>query len=255
VSINAFEVFARHRQDERCRARRDQQTVVRRFGAVVGDYPAAHAVDTVDRLAQMQRDVVFLIPLERVQHDVAERLLARQHRREQDAVVVRVRLRAEYRDVVVARRNRQQFFDRADAGHAVADHDETRFVHDGGLLFLAACDCNRHSRAPGDRQTDGDEPAAEQRGRARAGGEQGGECAQDRACEHKQLRAGLTDERKPGCDLEKQEGGKQRKRAAVGPEAAVHDSSVVGSHPEGSGCDERRTSLPDLMNGWRRFAA
>ena len=43
------------------------------------------------------------VPLEVVQHDLVERLLAGQHRRQQDAVVVRMRLGAEHRDVVAVR--------------------------------------------------------------------------------------------------------------------------------------------------------
>ena len=63
-----------------------------------------------------------------VQHDLVERLLAREHRRQQDAVVVRMRLGAEHRDVVGVRRELQELLERAHAGHAVADDDEPRLA-------------------------------------------------------------------------------------------------------------------------------
>ena len=49
--------------------------------------------------------------------------------REQDAVVVRVRLGAEHGDVVQVGRDLQQLFERAHAGHAVADHHQFHLLH------------------------------------------------------------------------------------------------------------------------------
>jgi hypothetical protein len=48
----------------------------------------------------VQRDAVVAVPVEIVEHDVLQRHLAGQNRRQQDAVVVAVRLGAEHRDVV-----------------------------------------------------------------------------------------------------------------------------------------------------------
>jgi hypothetical protein len=45
-----------------------------------------------------------------------------------------MRLGAENRDLVLVRREREQFFDRADTGHAVADYDESGRIHRGLLL-------------------------------------------------------------------------------------------------------------------------
>jgi hypothetical protein len=90
---------------------------------------AADAVDLRHRLAQVQRDAVARIPGQRVEDDLVERLLAGQHRRQQDAVVVGVRLGAEDGDVVEVRRDAQQLLQRAHAGHAVADHHELQLVH------------------------------------------------------------------------------------------------------------------------------
>jgi hypothetical protein len=64
------------------------------------------------------------IPVQSVQHDVVERLLAGQHRREQDPVVVRMRLRAEHGHVTVVGRKSEELFERAHAGHAIADDDQ-----------------------------------------------------------------------------------------------------------------------------------
>jgi hypothetical protein len=77
----------------------------------------------------MQRDAVFVVPPAVVENDVVERHLARQHRREQDAVVVGVRLGAEHGDVVHVGRELEQLFQRAHAGHAVADQYQFQFFH------------------------------------------------------------------------------------------------------------------------------
>jgi hypothetical protein len=52
------------------------------------------------RLARVQRDAVLLVPGPGVEDDLVHRLLAREHGRQQDAVVVGMRLGAEHRDVV-----------------------------------------------------------------------------------------------------------------------------------------------------------
>ena len=129
VGDDAVEVLARQRRDERVRAGRDQEPVVRRLGAVVGDGDPAAAMDVDHLLAEVQRDAVLGVPLDRVEDDVGERLLAGQHRREQDAVVVRVRLGAEHGDVVQVGSDLQQLLERAHAGHAVADHHEIHLLH------------------------------------------------------------------------------------------------------------------------------
>jgi hypothetical protein len=72
--------------------------------------------------------MVVLVPGPVVEHDI-ERLLAGQHGRQQNAVVVGMRLGAEDRDVVQIGGNGQQLFQRAHACHAVANHDQFGFFH------------------------------------------------------------------------------------------------------------------------------
>ncbi len=111
VGDDALEVLARHRQDERVRPGGQQQPVVGRLDAARAAHDAAAAVHLGDRLAQVQPDAVVGVPVERVEHDLVERLLAGEHRREQDAVVVRVRLGAEHRDVVQVGSDLQQLLE------------------------------------------------------------------------------------------------------------------------------------------------
>jgi hypothetical protein len=88
------------------------------------------AVDPGDGAAQVQGDAVVGVPLQVVEDDVLDRHLAGQHRGEQDAVVVGVGLGAKHRDVVHLRCDLPQLFQRADARHPVADHDQFEFAHD-----------------------------------------------------------------------------------------------------------------------------
>ena len=129
VADHTVQVLAGHRQDEGVGAGGDQQPVVVGFGAVGRDHLALDAIDLRDRLAQVQRDAVLLVPGERVQDDLVQRLLAGEHRAEQDAVVVRMRLGAEHGDVVQIGRDLQQLFQGADAGHAVAHHHQLHLFH------------------------------------------------------------------------------------------------------------------------------
>ena len=124
IAQHALQVLAGHRQDEGIGAGREQQPVVAGRRPVGGDDQAPHPVDLRDGLVEMQRDAVLGIPLHLVQHDLFDRLLARQHRRQQDAVVVGVRLGTEDRDVVEVGGDLEQFLDRPHAGHAVADQHE-----------------------------------------------------------------------------------------------------------------------------------
>ena len=85
---DAGEIAAGHRQHDRLRAGREQQPVVRSLDAAARAHDAAHAVDRDDRIAGVQRDAFLAVPLERIEDDVVDALLAREHRRQQDAVVV-----------------------------------------------------------------------------------------------------------------------------------------------------------------------
>jgi len=80
VSDDAGKIDARDRQDERVRSRRQQHTVVGRTRSIRRMNHPLRAVDLRDRLADMQRDAVLVIPFPRIEHDLLDRLLARQHR-------------------------------------------------------------------------------------------------------------------------------------------------------------------------------
>src|SRR5713101_9299398 len=100
VSDYTRQVLSRYRQNERVGAGGKEQAVVA-FPEIVGSHrPARSAVDLHHSFAQMKPDTVFAIPVLVVEHDVLQRHLARQYRGQENAVVIRVRLGAEYRDVV-----------------------------------------------------------------------------------------------------------------------------------------------------------
>ena len=110
-------------------SRRSYSVLMRFAGGVCGVHHAAHAVHLGDLPAGVQGDVVVGVPVPGVEHDLVQRLLAGQHRRQQDAVVVGVGLGAEDRDVVQVGGDLQQLFERAHAGHAVADHHQFHLLH------------------------------------------------------------------------------------------------------------------------------
>ena len=131
VADDAGQIVAGNRQHEGGRAGGDEQAVVMLLAAVVGNHLAIDAIDLHHLLAGVQGDLVFLVPLEFVEHDLGYGHFAGQHRRKQDAVVVGMRFGTEDRDVVVIRLDLQEFFNGTDTGHAVADQDETGFAHYG----------------------------------------------------------------------------------------------------------------------------
>ena len=127
IGDDAFERLARHRQHDRVRPRRDQQPVIGHALAGRGDDLAGAPVDHRNRLALAQLHIVVAVPVFRVEDDLLDRLLARQHRRQQDAVVIDVRLGPEHRDLIKVRGAFDQMLQRANARHAVADDDESLF--------------------------------------------------------------------------------------------------------------------------------
>ncbi len=126
---HARQVMPRHGQDEGVGAGGDEQPVVVRGRAVVGDDAPPDTVNVGNRLAGLQPDAALGIPRPVVEHDFRQRLLAGQHRRQQDAVVVAVRLGAEHGDVVKLGRDRQQLLDGAHARHAVTDQYQSLSFH------------------------------------------------------------------------------------------------------------------------------
>jgi hypothetical protein len=84
VGDHALQILAGNRQDEGVGAGGQQQAVVCRAqglaGGAFGVHHPAHAVHIGHRPAGVQRDAVVLIPGPVVEHDLVQRLLARQHR-------------------------------------------------------------------------------------------------------------------------------------------------------------------------------
>ena len=109
----------------------DQQFVIGHAPARGGHMDVFRgAIDLVDVFAGIQFYVVLLIPVERVEIDVVDRLRAVQHVREQNTVVIAVGLVAEHGNFEHVRAaTGQHFLDRAGAGHAVADHHQTLLLH------------------------------------------------------------------------------------------------------------------------------
>ena len=129
VSNHALQIPARQRRDERIRARGQQEPVVLCLDAIGRGHQAALAIHVNHLLPCVQGDPMIAVPGQRIQHNLVQRLLARQHRRQQNAVVVRMWLGTEHRDFIQIRCKLQQLFKRADAGHAVADHHQLHLLH------------------------------------------------------------------------------------------------------------------------------
>ena len=129
-------VEAFDRRPERRTAGREKQRVVRHDAAVISSDGLQFRVDVGDADAEAQLDVVAQIPFERIQRDLVGRAFAGEDRRQQDPVVVDVRLVAEDRDVealVVL----QNLFDACNTGHAVAD--DYQFLHRDRSTRTAHC--------------------------------------------------------------------------------------------------------------------
>ena len=108
VGEHARQILAGHRNDERHRAGGDDQLVVGLRHAVVGGDGLGLAVDGDDLVALVERDAVLDVPAVAVDDDFLERLLARQNRRQHDAVVVHARFGVEDGDLVAVGRGFQQ---------------------------------------------------------------------------------------------------------------------------------------------------
>ena len=124
VGEDARKVVPRHRQDERHRARGDDQLVVRRHDAAVGRDRLGDAVDRGDLVPLVERDAVLDVPAVAVNDDLLVVLFTRQHRRQHDAIVVDARLGVENGDLVAAGRLVEKVLQHAPWRHAVADDDE-----------------------------------------------------------------------------------------------------------------------------------
>ncbi len=127
---DTLQVMPRHRDDERVGTGREDERVIALDPARARGDGLDLAIDRDDGVARHQLDRIVGIPDEIVDHDVVERLVAGEQRREHDAVVVHVRLGAEDRDAIAGRIAHEDFLDGAAARHTVADDDEMRFGHE-----------------------------------------------------------------------------------------------------------------------------
>ena len=136
---DAGQAEARNWRRQRPRARSEQQAIIRKRATARRRDGLRAAIDARNRVAGIKPDAVVVVPVLRIDDDVVEALVARQHAGEHDAVVVHMRLGAEHGDAIAVRLvTGQQFLDRAHAGHAVADDDE---------MFSRVCD-HVHGRPP-----------------------------------------------------------------------------------------------------------
>ena len=118
------------RNDERQRARRDQELIVLRRYSVGRHHTLGGSIDVHDLAAAMQGDGIGLIPGGIMDQDVVVGLFPGQHGREHDAIVVDARLGAENGDVVSPRSALEELLQHTAGGHAVADNDQL-FGHRG----------------------------------------------------------------------------------------------------------------------------
>ncbi|MNO94992.1 hypothetical protein D3C76_866250 [compost metagenome] len=146
VADHALQAVAGNRQAAGGRASGDHQAVVVGTGAVFGDDLATLAVDLHHLAIEQQFDAVAFVPGEIVEDDLLEGLLARQHRREQGAVVIRMGLGAEHLDLVMVGRQSQQLFEGTHSGHAVTDHHQLGFLHARTLLHIHVEQTKKASR-------------------------------------------------------------------------------------------------------------
>ncbi len=135
-SHDTREADAGDRQHDRTRSGRQEQPIVRCFDPAPRAHDPLAAVDRDDCVTGVQADVPFLVPLDRVSDDLLVPLLAGEQRREEDPVVVAVRLGTEHFDVIRVWRQFQQLLDRAHASHSVADHDQAPTPWARDLLWL-----------------------------------------------------------------------------------------------------------------------
>src|SRR5439155_9233329 len=92
-------------------------------------------IDLLDSHTKPGLNRVAAVPVDIVQDDVVEILLAGEHAGEQDAIVIDVRLLPDHRDVE-GTPMLQKLFDKSDASHAIAG-DHNVFFHVSAQCHLA----------------------------------------------------------------------------------------------------------------------
>ena len=146
IAQNPRQVVARDRDDEGVGARGQQQAVIGHRQPRAGTHGPFDPVDGLHRVPGVQGYAVLGIPVTAVEDDLIHRLLPGQDRREQDAVVVGVRLGTEDGDVVEVRLQLEEFLDGTHPRHAVTDQDQALF-HTGDSAILEWAQQKRRSPA------------------------------------------------------------------------------------------------------------
>jgi hypothetical protein len=117
-------------RDEGAAAGGDQQLVIGFDPALGGAHLPGRPVDLDHAMPGMQPDRVLLVPAELVEEDLVRLLHPTQHVREQDPVVIAVRLVAEHGDVEeLGATAAEDLLDSARTRHAVADDNQALLAH------------------------------------------------------------------------------------------------------------------------------
>jgi len=124
VRVDAGKLRAGNRDQNRPRPDRNNQSIVALDGARMRAHRPRVTIDGDDGLASAQIDMVSYVPVLMMNDDVIELLLAGEHGRQHDAVIVDARLGAEDGDVVAIWRARKQLLEQSAGRHAVAENDE-----------------------------------------------------------------------------------------------------------------------------------
>src|SRR5579864_2645800 len=123
---DAFLLHLFNRRNQREAAGRQQELIEGSNTSVVARNGLGSRIDADNANAKSQIDFVLLVPIETVQDDVVTGLFAGQHRGQQDAVIVHMRLIAKDRDLKLGRVP-QNLFHTCDSGHSISYHHE--FFH------------------------------------------------------------------------------------------------------------------------------
>ena len=120
----------RERRNDGAAAGGDDQRVVSLRQPAGRRHRSVVQINLLDALAGMKRDALGRVPRHRIDEDVVGLVAAREHAREQDAVVIAAGLVAKHHDVEAARAPApQQIVDKPGARHTVADDDQSLFTH------------------------------------------------------------------------------------------------------------------------------
>ncbi len=129
---DAIRIDARNRGQTRLRTGGKHQLIPAEL-APIGLHSTRGKIDLQDGFTVQERDAVPLIPRLIVDQGVTEGFFTGQHRRQQHAVVVAVRLAANDRDGVTLRRTLQQALHHLHPRHAITYHQQP-LPH--GLLLM-----------------------------------------------------------------------------------------------------------------------